>query len=66
MLEKLATEKHSRLLQKLVNYGQKSFIILGLGQILETIYFLQKVANPAVTKPKLPVTWELQLMLKDL
>jgi hypothetical protein len=56
MLEKLATEKHSRLLQKLVNYGQKSFIILGLGQILETIYFLQKVANPAVTKPKLPVT----------
>jgi hypothetical protein len=56
MLEKLAREEHSRLFQKLVNYGQKSFIILGLGQILETAFFLQKVVDPAVTKPKLPVT----------
>ncbi len=56
MLEKLAREKHSRLLQKLVKYGQKRFKTLGPGQILETTYFLQKVVDPAVTKPKLPVT----------
>ncbi len=29
-LEKLASDKHSSLLQKSVNYGQKTFITLGL------------------------------------
>ncbi len=28
-LERLASDKHSRLLQKLVNYGRKKFLILG-------------------------------------
>jgi hypothetical protein len=32
MLEKLARDKHSGLLQKFVNYGQKSFITLAPGQ----------------------------------
>jgi hypothetical protein len=30
-LEKLATDKHSSLLRKVVHYGQKSFIALGPG-----------------------------------
>jgi hypothetical protein len=34
-LEKLARDKHSSLLQKLVNYDRKSFITLGPGCILK-------------------------------
>jgi hypothetical protein len=30
ILEKLATDKHSSLLQKLINYRQKSFVTLAL------------------------------------
>jgi hypothetical protein len=31
LLEKLAKDKHSSLLRKFVNYGQKGFITLGPG-----------------------------------
>jgi hypothetical protein len=36
-LEKLAKEKHSNLLQKFVNYGQKVFITLGPGWKLMSV-----------------------------
>jgi len=52
-LEKLAEDKHSRLLHKFVNYGQKSFITLGprlknlRGETLQLIF-----ASSLVTKTK--------------
>ena len=39
-LERLARDKHSSLLQKSVNYGEKSFITLGPGRVDWVFYLL--------------------------